>query len=308
MDQILLALSRTGDQIVVMGRRLQIAVLVVAIVIGCLVAWQVTRLSYQAEAKSDAFRGKSLEAWFYGSRTDFFSQPVRASAQEALDGVGTNAFPFLLSQLEAGRGTPVLYNRAYRVLPGWLKSRLPFPLSGDDIRAITFDHLGKLRGRLSREQLDAIAELLPKLQNPRLRMLGLNFLNQHYHPGLPGLCRKLLEDPEPAIRLEAALPVAESAIAGDPAEPRLAAILLLAFEHREIRDHWVDINWYGYGQQPPGGSGRPLWITPVPNFLDQSEVLRSRIKTALIRLEPYLTPEQRATFLKLSKQPGPLRL
>jgi hypothetical protein len=110
--QIRLALSRTADQIDDMGRRLQIAVLVVVSGIGCLVAWQATRASYRAAGKSVVFKGKSLEAWFYGSRTNFFFKTVRDSAQEAFNGVGTNAFPFLLSQLEAGYDTPTLYNRS----------------------------------------------------------------------------------------------------------------------------------------------------------------------------------------------------
>lgn len=254
------------------------------------------------------FRGKSLGTWFYGSRTDFFSQRLRDSTQEALNGVGTNAFPFLVSVLKAPRGTPMAYNKAYRVMPRWMKSRLAYPLSNDDIRAVTFDHLGKLNSRLSRQQLEAVAKLLPKLQNPRLRMLGLNFLNKHYHPGLRGLCRKLLDDPEPAVRLEAVMPVAESAIEGDPAESRLAAILLPAFEQSEIRDHWVDINWYSYQQQPPGGSGGPPWSAPGPSSLNQNEMLRNRIKAALMRLEPYLSTEQRERFHKLSKEPAPLNL
>ena len=118
------------------------------------------------------------------------------------------------------------------------------------------------------------------------------------------LCRKLLDDPEPAIRLEAALPLAGSAIMGDPKEARLVAILLPAFERKEIRDDWVDLNRYGVQQQPPGSPGRPpRWPTGIraPYFSDENQVLVERIKMALIRLEPYLTPEQRSTFRRLER-------
>jgi hypothetical protein len=100
----------------------------------------------------------------------------------------------------------VLYNRAYRVMPGWIQSRLPYPLYSDDIKMTAFGHLWKMRDRLSRGQLHAVAELLPKYQNPRVRMSCLFFLSSYrIDPGLPILCRKLLNDPSPAIRLEAAI-------------------------------------------------------------------------------------------------------
>src|SRR5580693_6635596 len=45
------------------------------------------------------YKGKSLESWFYGSRKDFFAERTRKAAKEAVDGLGTNAFPFLLFTL-----------------------------------------------------------------------------------------------------------------------------------------------------------------------------------------------------------------
>ncbi len=308
----LLVFAAAGHQTSGMGRRSQIAAFIALIICGCLVAWLSTRLLTRSGTNSVIFRGKPLDAWFYGSRNDFFLKRVRDSAQEALNSVGTNAFPFLLAKLAAGQGTPAPYNRAYATMPHWLTTHLPYPLYSDDIRMICLDHLGKLHNRLPREQLRAIADLLPRWQNPRLRMQFLFFLRENYQidAGFLWLCRKLLDDPKPAIRLEAAIPVAESAISTDPKEPRLADILLPAFERRDVRDQWFDLSWYGYKQYPPGGSLRPpaIWPPGVPSELlpDDDKILRNRIKIALIRLRPYLTQEQKSTVNKLAATPQPI--
>jgi hypothetical protein len=135
-------------------------------------------------------------------------------------------------------------------------------------------------------------------------MRGLSLLTQAYSidPDFRGLCRKLLDDPDVAVRIEAAIPLAESAIMADPAEPRLAPILIAALEDVEIRKHWVELNSYTYRQQPPGSSRRALATLSGPpggyRVPDQSEAVRGRIRRALIRLEPHLTPEQKAQFKK----------
>lgn len=308
MAEIFLALVTTANQTAAMGKRLQVAVFGL-IVILCFFAAVAVRQA-RPGPKPVLFQGKSLEAWFYGARKDFFSQAVRDSAQKALNGVGTNAFPFLLAQLKAKHGTPMLYNKSYRVMPSWIRSRLPYPISTDDIRAITFAHVQQMQGHLSLRQARDIAELLPGFRNPRLRMTGLNLFMERYDidPSRYGLgepYRKMLDDPEPSIRVELAIRLADSAIAADPKEPRLAVILLPALERKEIRDRCLDLDGWWYQQQPPGGSGRRPGIFPpgIPRsaFPDQNESLRIRIETALIRLEPYMTPEQRTAFHKLTK-------
>ncbi len=55
------------------------------------------------------YKNKPLDAWFYGSRTNFFHEATRQAAQEALDAVGTNACPFLLTKLRTARGNGFLY-------------------------------------------------------------------------------------------------------------------------------------------------------------------------------------------------------
>jgi len=289
-----------------MGSRLRIGGLVLLAVFGCLIAWQATRPLKRDPSKNIMFRGKSLDAWFYGSRSNFFSQNVRDSAQNALIGVGSNAVPFLLSQFNPERASPTIYYRAYRVAPAGMKARLPYPIAADDIRAIVFGHLWQFRGRVSRDQLHYLADATANFENPRLRLRGLMFLTETYQidSGFLRLCRRLLEDPEPAIQLQAAIPLAESAIRADPNDTRLAPILLAAFATKGVRDHWVDLNWYGFQQDPPGGAGgapaMPLRPIPVGHVQDENEMLRIRIKTALIRLEPYLTAEQRARFHELN--------
>jgi hypothetical protein len=300
----LLVIAANDHQTAGMGRRSQIVAFVVLITCGGFIAWLSTGLVTRPGSNSVLFGGKSLDTWFYGSRNDFFSERVRDSAQEALNAVGTNAFPFLLAKLKAGQGTPAPYNRAYANMPHWLKAHLPYPLYSDDIRMVCLGHLWKMHNRLSRHQLHAVADFLPKCQNPRLRMQFLLFLSDYQvDEGFLRMYRELLDDTEPAIRLEAAIPVAESAIRTDPKEPRLAGILLPAFERKDIRDQWADLSWYGYEQYPPGGSRRPptIWPPGVASELlpNEDKTLRNRIKTALVRLRPYLTPEQDSTLNKL---------
>jgi hypothetical protein len=168
-----------------------------------------------------------------------------------------------------------------------------------------FDHLWQLHARVSRNQLHELSDYVAEFENPRLRLLGMRFLDGNFQidSGFLKLCQRLLDDPEPAIQLEAAILLAESAIMVNPNEPRLAQILLPAFENKQMRDHWVDLSWYGYQQNPPGGSGgaaMPRSQIPI-GVQDQTEALQSRIQTALIRLEPYLTPEQQARFRELNK-------
>src|SRR5262245_37650567 len=62
------------------------------------------------------YKGKPLSVWFYGSRTNFFSKKIREEAQTAFQAVGTNGFPFLLSNLSERHGNGGLYFRAYQAM------------------------------------------------------------------------------------------------------------------------------------------------------------------------------------------------
>src|ERR1051325_3780819 len=73
-------------------------------------------LSTTPARKPILYEGKALEAWFYGSRTNFFLGEIRP-AQKAFDSLGSNAFPFLLGNLKQARGDGTLYFNAYRALP-----------------------------------------------------------------------------------------------------------------------------------------------------------------------------------------------
>ena len=248
------------------------------------------------------YKGKTLDAWFFGNRTNFLSQTTREAAQAALDGVGTNAFPFLLHKISNPHGSPVVYLRAWLILPPSLKRRFRRPLGDDDIRSIALGHLWKYPERFSQSQLHAFAALVPRLQNPRVRMYALTFLRSKYgaDPEFTKLCQRLLDDPNPAIRIEAAIPLSEAAIVSDPREPRLPLILLPAFEQKSIRDEYVELNSYTYGTYPPGTSPLPrARLFPRSSSFpvaDQAEFLKRRIEVALIRLEPYLTPQQLSRF------------
>ncbi len=98
-------------------------------------------VSSSPEPSKVTYKGKSLQAWFYGSRRDFFSGQTRGLAEGAFDAVGTNAFPFLLSNLKSARGCGRLYWKVYHIMPAWFQTRLPYPISGDDIKAIAVNEI-----------------------------------------------------------------------------------------------------------------------------------------------------------------------
>jgi hypothetical protein len=113
-------------------------------------------------------------------------------------------------------------------------------------------------------------------------------------PAFLGLCRKLLDDEQPGIQLEAAVCLGESALVSDPGEPRLFPILIAGLESTEKRKASADLNSYWYQQQPPGGTGRPFFAPP-PSLQSkvQEEWRRDEILRPLYRLERYMTPEQK---------------
>jgi len=208
----------------------------------------------------------------------------------------------LLSKLDQKQGNSALYFKIYPVLPAQVRSKLPYPISGDDIKALTLDHIRQTR-RLSKDQVQTLADRVVRLRNPRLRMMGFRIILMKFQtdPAFLKLCRRLLHETHPGIRLEAAISLAESAIASDPGEPALAGILLSALESKEMRAPDLDLVWYRYGQQPPGGSGRFALPPTPPGFPrppDPDDALRSMIITALDRLEPYLSQSQKDRFKK----------
>jgi hypothetical protein len=211
-------------------------------------------LTHSPEGNLVTYKNKPLDAWFYGSRTNFFYQETRRQAQEAFDAVGTNGGAFLLSKLKRAHGNGVLYWRLYRVLPAWAQSRLTYPISGDDTKAVVLRHLGEMR-TLPWEQVQAWADCVPGLRNPRLRMIAFETLRRNHEtrPAFLALCRKLMDDEQPGIQLKAAIWLGQYGLVADPGDPRLFPILLAALESDEKRKACADLCWYTYEQQPPGG-------------------------------------------------------
>ena len=244
------------------------------------------------------YQNKPLDVWFYGSRTNFFREQTRRAAQEAFDALGTNACPFLLAKLRTARGTSALYFKLYQILPVWVQSRLPYPISGDDIKAIALQHMGQM-SIISAEQVETLADCVPRLRNPRLRISGFQVMRMKHqaHPAFLNLCRKLLNDEHPGIQLEAAVWLGKSSLASDPAEPRLFPILITALESKEKRRPNLDISGYTYEQWPPGTpKPLPFPLPPSAYVVPPDQALRDRITGALDRLERYLTQEQKDHF------------
>jgi len=220
-------------------------------------------------------------------------------AEEAFRALGTNAFPFLLSTLKHNRGNGALYEKAYRIMPAWMKNRLPYPLSSDVIKAITLDYLEGMARNLGSEQLDAVADSVPSFHNPRLTMhfLSSRWLREMYEvaPRWPKLHRKLLNDDDPGIRLEAAMCLAESAFVSDPDKPRLFSILIAGLQGKADRKRNLEIGGhYHFRQPPPGGLGELV-------SQHEDKALQTRIWSALERLKPCLTPEENARLSQVER-------
>jgi hypothetical protein len=149
---------------------------------------------------------------------------------------------------------------------------LPYPISATEIRMAALEYLTLDMRGMSEEQMQELVDAVRRLPNPRLRMQGVTLLSMHDQPdpAFQELVRKLLSDAHPIIQLEAAIWVAESAIVGDPREPTVFPILVEALESKHVRASWLAFEPY-----------------------IQDHELRIRIEHALIRLEPYLTQDQR---------------
>jgi len=242
------------------------------------------------------YKGKPLDAWFYGTRTNFFLERTRKAAQEAFDSFGMNAFPFLLEKVKTARGNSPAYFRAYRALPPWAQSTIFYPISGDDIRSIALGHIHGLPG-ISDDQVRTFAECVPGLPDPRLRLQAFEYMLMRHqpHPAFLELCRKLMNDEQPGIQLPAAIYLGQSGLTADPRDPRLFPMLVAALEDKEKRKATLDLRGYYYQQQPPG-SGPPASLArfPDPAFVvSPDEPLKGEIETALERLRRYLTrPEK----------------
>src|SRR5437660_1433404 len=109
--------------------------------------------------------------------------------------------PFLLSKLKEKRGNGAMYFNLYRAMPSQVQARLPYPISGDDIKATSLGHIQRMHS-IPREQVQTLADCVPTFGNPRLRMMGFYVMLMKYqtHPAFLELCRELLNDPHPGIQ------------------------------------------------------------------------------------------------------------
>ena len=222
--------------------------------------------------KEVQYNGKSVSEWFYTRRG-------LAEAGDAFRGLGTNAFPFLFSNLKR-RGNSALYFKLYRAMPGMIQAQLLYKMPN-------------VTNPIPEEWLARLAKQVPELRNPRVRSSGLHTLYQltrYEREPLVSLCKQLLDDPHFGIRLEASLYLADLGIK----EMRTIPILLAALEDKEKLVSSRSISWYTFGQ-PPGGSGVPLPSTAGEsransNWADQARV---RILKALEFLDAPLNQQQK---------------
>lgn len=132
-------------------------------------------LSHGPSAAAVRYKSQPLSYWFYGSRTNFSDENFRHRAQEACNALGTNGFAFLLSRLEGPGGNSALYFKLYRAMSPRIQHWLRYPLSADDIRMAALQHMWALPA-LPKEGLQDLAERVPGLRNPRVRIEAFQLL------------------------------------------------------------------------------------------------------------------------------------
>jgi hypothetical protein len=277
------------------------------ILVGCIVSFTTAvgfsiLYSRGPHRSGVTYEGKSLEQWFYAGRTNFLAEDKqRLSAFRA---VGTNAFAFLISNLRERKGNSLAYFKLYKILPRWTQRRMPYPISEDAIKAISINYLFKLKD-VPGAEFGALAECTPSFSNPRLRLFSLgHFLVElRGDPAFLPLCRKLLNDNNSAVRLDAAICLADSESKSDLTDSRLFPILIEGLQNKALRDANLDLCGYYFGQ-PPGGSGMGRFPSMSSNVPEQDKFLQKRINGALNQLwyRGYLRPEQKELLKRLEKE------
>src|SRR5438034_7180664 len=71
--------------------------LIGVLIVGAFLAWVAGREEGRKEIK---YKNKPVSKWFCDQRKDFFSLAKRDAADDAFKALGTNALPFLLSNLK----------------------------------------------------------------------------------------------------------------------------------------------------------------------------------------------------------------
>jgi len=244
-------------------------------------------LALPLSRKEVSYKDKPISKWFYGERRDFLLKSTRERAEEAINALGTNALPFLVRNLNRS-GNSSLYFNFYRALPTRIQARLQYPISGDDVHYFSLNYLSKL-GPLPEPTLASLAQLIPQLPDPRIRLHGLTTLvkiteTQEGREHLVRLCKSLLDDAEPGIRFHAAIRMAKLGVR----DARCISVLRSGLADDGVLKASVSLQPYRFGQ-PPGGSGsapgggrivRGTW-----NQAEQEKMFREDALRALQGLE-----------------------
>ncbi len=289
-------------QVIFKGRAITIMLLLLAVVV--LIGRAVVAGKSDSKRKPVLYHGKSIETLFYSSRTNF---PNREEMHVALLYLGTNAFPFLLANLKERRGDGVLYFKTYRALPAWIQRKLRYPILRDDIKTCSWDYLGWVHD-LTEEQIEELCGCVPKMENPRVRISALNSIAGLYgtYPAYFALCRKLLDDPNPAIRLKAAIRLAQRPKRFQEQQARLFPILIEGLKIKERRRLLNEISYYNFGKIPPGGTGM-IVTNSGGSILTSDEYLRNDLINALRGLKAETSEQSELQKQILSTEPAQSR-
>jgi len=275
--------------------RLRIAIIVASLLLLTLVT-MIGRVPLN-RGKTLVYNGKSFESIFYGNRTNIFIRD-NPEGRLAILSFGTNAFHFLYENIKGMRGCGVLYYKMYRTSPTWVQAKLRYPILSEDLKKYSWEYVGWMHD-LSKEQVQQLCVCVLETKNPRLRLCSLNSLAEFYgtYPDFFALCKKLLDDPHPGIRLKATIRLAQRAKQFQGPEPRLFPILAEGLTSKQTRASLINDSCYKFGQVPPGGTNGLSRA-----FLDEMDVaLRIEIMEAINGLRvvtPKETEQLREIFAK----------
>lgn len=255
------------------------------------------------ERSKRTFGSKTASEWFFGGpdRTQFRSERHMNRAKAAFQVMGTNALPFLFSQLKQRESLiNSVYFKVYPALPAFLRTRAPLPVARSDIQFMTLRYLEFL-GPLPAECVKQVARCVPQMEDDRVRFNAMfSVVHQMNHPEnepwFGEMLEILLRDSHFLVQLDAAIELSKRT----PPFANTLPVLLRGLTNYPLVSQSLWVRGYAYGL-PPGSTNPPRL---APFFLrtgsarmpDQATMKQIEVLEALGRLEPRLDAARREQF------------
>lgn len=274
-----------------MKRKWLLATTLFAFALG-LALWMTRRVR---ERYNPTYGGKTASEWFFGKRTAFRREAQMRQAEAAFRGLGTNAFPFLVSQLKQRESwMNPLYFQAYPRLPNFLRTRAPLPISRSDIQFMALYYLEKIKP-IPAEWANQVALCIPELKDSSVRFRALQILAERFRgpqdeAWFVDLMRTHLKDSQFFIQLDAAIRLSDRA----NTDAETFSILLRALLDYQLVSDSLSVRSYTLGF-PPGTTNRspPGPLQTRFRLPDQATMTQLDVLGALDHLEPRLDSARR---------------